>query len=130
MSTICRVVFNSLSSVEIAVDPGAGMGMGEYSWFQLWLIDQRNQHEPLDHKATVPLLSVGFSTHLNKNATDVSAVQQAYVFVLMATFSPTECLIATVSYLSRAAPDEMEPSYQQGRKGQRTTPEQPCHPLC
>src|SRR5258708_30162496 len=45
----------------------------------------------------------------DKNATGVSALQQAYAFVLMATFSPTECLIAPVSYLLRAAPDGMEP---------------------
>ena len=39
----------------------------------------------------------------------MSFLQHSYVFVLMATFSPTECLIAPVSYLLRAAPDGMEP---------------------
>jgi hypothetical protein len=45
----------------------------------------------------------------DEDATCVSALQHAYVFVLMATFSPTECLIAAVSYPTRAAPDGMEP---------------------
>jgi len=39
----------------------------------------------------------------------VSALQHAYVFVLMATFSPAECLIGPTSYLPRAAPNGMEP---------------------
>jgi len=66
-----------------------------------------NHHELRESRrdrAAGAIVSLVIDT-FSKNATGVSALQHAYVFALMATFSPTECLIAAVSYLPRAVPD-------------------------
>jgi hypothetical protein len=101
--------FNSLFSVEIVVGPSAGMGMGKMRRGQRWPTDQRNSISRWITKGRCWFVVSRVLDAFDKDATGVSALQHAYVFVLVATFSPTECLIAPVSYLPRAAPDGMEP---------------------
>jgi hypothetical protein len=94
MSTICGSVHPCFPS-KWSSAPARGMGIWEIRRGQRWRIEQKISISRIT-KGPCRFVVGRVLDAFDKDATGVSTLQHPYVFVLMATFSPRECLIAPV----------------------------------